>query len=323
MKNNTCVIIPNWNGMPFILDCLESLEGQDHIHDVIVVDNGSSDNSIETIENKYKNSILIKLPKNTGFTGGVNAGISYAIDKDYEYCALLNNDAVVDRNWLSGLVHSLKNNPDVGIATCKLLSSDGKFFDSSGDFLTVRGISFPRDRNIKDIGQRDEVEFVFGASGGASLYRVEMLKQIGLFDEFFFAYFEDVDISFRAQLAGWKIIYYPESVAYHAISKTSSRHGNFGRYHSVKNIPILYLKNMPAKLYWKYLPIHLYMLLRQLASSTLKGHLLLHLRALSTAFIHIPKALVDRRAIQKDKKLSSSQIDKLLIKGRPPKIPNI
>jgi GT2 family glycosyltransferase len=208
-----------------------------------------------------------------------------------------------------------------GIVTCKLLHTDKKHFDSTGDFYTTRGLPFPRDRNQEDRGQRDREESVFSATGGASLYRCEMLRQIGIFDDYFFAYFEDVDISFRARLAGWHVIYQPKSVCYHAISATSSRLGSFSRYHSIKNLPVLYCKNMPAPLFWKYLPLFLYQLARQLAASTAKGLLFVHLRANASSLGHLPATLRDRRRIQKRRILSSREVDALLVHARPPRIP--
>ena len=322
MENNACVIIPNWDGLPFVLDCLGALERQTHRHDVVVVDNGSVDGSINAISKKFPEVHIIALPKNTGFTGGVNTGLRYALENKYEYAALLNNDALPDKDWLKQLVATMEEDPKNGITTCKLLHSDGTYFDSTGDFYTIHGIAFPRDRGVDDKGQRNKQEPVFSATGGASLYRCEMLKNIGIFDDYFFAYFEDVDISFRARLAGWNVIYNPKSICYHAISATSSRLGSFSRYHSVKNLPILYLKNMPALLFWKYLPLFSYRMLRQFAASTLKGLLIIHLKANLASLVHMPTALKDRHRIQKSRVLTSKQVDDLLVHSLPPRIPN-
>lgn len=318
---STLVVIPNWDGLPFVLDCLAALTKQTEAHDVVVVDNGSTDDSVAQIKQQYPKTIIITLPKNTGFAGGVNTGIRYGLEKKYDYIALLNNDATPDKNWLKELVSVLNTHEKVGIATCKLLHADGTHFDSTGDFYSTRGIPFPRDRNLKDTGQRNVLEQVFSATGGASLYRATMLNEIGIFDEYFFAYFEDVDISFRANLAGWDVMYQPKSICYHAISATSSRHGSFSRYHSVKNLPVLYYKNMPAPLFWKYLPGFTYQLARQFASSTQKGLMGAHLKATAKTLQHLPVTLKDRRRIQKNRVLTSKQVEALLIRGLPPKIP--
>jgi len=321
MEKKIAVVIPNWNGMPFVLDCLAALKKQSQPHDVVMVDNGSVDDSLVQIRKHYPEVHIIEFDHNTGFTGGVNAGLQYALENKYEYAALLNNDATPEKNWLKYLVETMESDEVFGVVTCKLLHTDGKYFDSTGDFYTNRGIAFPRGRNIKDTGQYNKQEFVFSATGGASLYRCSMLQNIGLFDDYFFAYYEDVDLSFRAQLAGWRVVYQPKSVCYHATSSTSSRISWFGRYHSVKNIPVLYIKNMPALLFWKYLPLFLYQLCRQFAASIIKKQGVIHLKALWALTKHLPRAFQDRRFIQKTKKLTYKDVDTLLVHSKPPTIP--
>lgn len=319
---NIFVVIPNWNGADLLADCLDSLKTQTQEHTAIVVDNGSVDNSIELIEANYPDVVLLKNSKNLGFAGGVNTGIRYALESKADAIALFNNDAVADKDWLKNLVHAITTT-NAGIVTCKLMRSDKKYFDSTGDFYSVYGIGFPRGRNQEDSGQYDQAEEVFGASGGASLYSAKMLKKIGLFDERFFAYFEDVDISFRAQLADWKVLYEPSSVAYHHVSATSSKLGNFSRYHSIKNFLIIYTKNMPAKLYWKYLPKYLYQFMRTTARSTINFQLHIWLKALIVFLAYLPSILKDRFDIQRSRQLSVSEVDALLYKKRPPVIPDL
>ncbi len=319
---NIFVVIPNWNGADLLADCLDSLKTQTQEHTAVVVDNGSVDNSIELIEAKYPDVVLIKNSKNLGFAGGVNTGIRYALENKADAIALFNNDAVADKDWLKNLARAMKTT-NAGIVTCKLMRSDKKYFDSTGDFYSVYGIGFPRGRNQEDSGQYDQAEEVFGASGGASLYSAKMLKKIGLFDERFFAYFEDVDISFRAQLAGWKVFYEPSSIVYHHLSATSSKLGNFSRYHSIKNFLIIYTKNMPTKLYWKYLPKYLYQFLRTAARSAINFQLHIWLKALVVFLAYVPSILKDRFDIQRSRQLSVSEVDALLYKKRPPVIPDL
>lgn len=317
------VVIPNWNGADMIGECLGALSAQTLDHQVVVVDNGSTDESVSIIKKRFPSVHLICLPQNTGFSGGVNAGISYALEQKADTVALLNNDAVVDKNWLAELSQTLDDKPEVGIVTCKLMRDDHKHFDSTGDCYSIWGMPFPRARNEVDDGQFDKPEFVFSASGGASLYRSSMLEVIGLFDQKFFAYYEDVDISFRAQLAGWKVYYQPLAVAYHKVGATSSKLGSFTRYHATKNFYLLFAKNMPVKLFWKYLPRFLMQACRLAISSGLKGGGLAFVKGTVKAFLILPQVLRDRHDIQSNRKVSVDSIDLLLYKHRPPIVPKL
>lgn len=306
------MVIPNWNGADFIADCLFSLEKQTKKHTVLVVDNGSVDNSIELVEKNFPKAVIIRNDKNLGFAGGVNKGLDHALKNGAKFVALFNNDAVASPDWLENLVSSAKKDKTIGIVTGKLLTNDGKQFDSTGECYSIAGFPFPRDRNLADKGQRNEGEYIFGASGGASLYRTEALNQIGLFDEKFFAYYEDVDISFRMQLAGWKVFYEPKAVAHHKISATSSRVKNFTRYHATKNIFILYFKNMPGWLLLKYLPLFLVKSCLLFGSSLIKLKPHIWLKGFLAFLALFPKVLRDRSAVQHSRQATTSHIDALL-----------
>ncbi len=312
------VIVPNWNGVAFLSECLNSIGSQVGKDGIIVVDNGSVDGSIEIVENKFPDVQLIKLDKNYGFAGGVNRGIEAAIIDGATYIALFNNDAIAEPNWLQNLVARMDASPKAAIVTSKILHLDDKRLDSTGDFYSVYGFSFPRGRDEEDSGQYDNDTNVFAASGGASLYRVSALKEIGLFDEAFFAYYEDVDISFRARLAGWEVLYEPAAIVRHAIGGTSSKYGNFTRFHTIKNFFYLYYKNMPVKLYLKYLPKFMFAYVLLLGKDILKLRLGTHLRAVGVALAHLPEMAVKRHGIQSRRKITVSQLDTMLYKEMPP-----
>jgi GT2 family glycosyltransferase len=317
------VVIPNWNGADLIAECLESLQKQSLKSEIVVVDNGSVDESVSIIQAHFPDVHLVRLPENTGFSGGVNTGIEYAMSQNADAIALFNNDAVAEKSWLAELVRVMDENPEAGIITCKLIRADGLHLDSTGESYSVWGMPFPRGRNQKDKGQYDEQEAVFGATGGASLYRASMLREIGLFDQRFFAYYEDVDISFRAQLAGWKVVYTPTAVAYHHVSATSSKLGSFTRYHATKNFYLLYIKNMPGILFWKYLPRFVLQGCRLAASSFLRGSGWAYLQGYARAMLNVGHALRERRRIQQSRKVTTTYIDGLLYKQRPPRIPGL
>lgn len=322
-KPSVAIIIPNWNGSDVISQCLASLELLKHPADIIVVDNGSTDNSVEIIKSKHPKITLLEFADNAGFAGGVNRGIKYALEHNYSYVALFNNDAVAKKDWLSELVNQFDTNEKIGIVTGKLMRSDKIHIDSTGDFYTIWGLPYPRGRNQKDEGQYNKVEEVFGASGGASLYKAELFKDIGLFDEDFFAYYEDVDISFRAQMAGWKIVYTPKAIAYHAVGGTSSKMGDFTRFHSAKNFLLLYARNMPTGLYWKYLAVFSIQLLRMFISSTLRGKPIPFIKgSLSALKLHSKTKDIRLDRLSKQK-VSDEYIDSMLVHSRPPRIPTI
>lgn len=322
MKTKVVVVIPNWNGDDFIAKCLQSLELQSLKPDILVVDNGSTDKSVEIIKKGFRSVKLLEFQDNAGFAGGVNRGIKPSLD-NYDYIALFNNDAVADKNWLEYLVEAGDNHKDVGIITGKFMRQDKKHLDSTGDFYTMWGMPFPRGRNQVDNGQFDKPEYVFGATGGASLYRTKTLKSIGVFDEDFFAYFEDVDISLRAQLAGWKVYYQPKAIAYHYVGGTSGKLGDFARYHSIKNYYLVLKKNLPWQLLLVYSPFIVLQSIRLLITSLIKSRNLVYFRALGKVIKLTPSTYRKRKQIQKNRAISVGEVNKLISKQFPPIIPKI
>jgi len=319
----TSVVIPNWNEKKLLGDCLDSLLGQTEKASIIVVDNGSTDGSQAYIKDRYPEVVLVELDKNYGFAGGVNAGIKKALSIGADFVALINNDAVAEKNWLEQLLQAALKEPKNGIITSKILMMDKKHLDSTGDFYSMWGMPFPRGRNEVDNQQYDSLTDVFSASGGASLYRAQLFRQVNFFDEDFFAYFEDVDISFRAQLAGWKVCYEPTAIVYHHVNATSSKLGNFSLYHSSKNFVLLYAKNMPPRLYIKYLPLFTLQLSRLFVSSLLRGKATTFIKGILAAIRLHPRTVKKRRAIQASRKVSVGYIDSMLYHHRPPRPPKL
>lgn len=312
------VVVPNWNGAGRMRACLDSLNAQSQKHVAVVVDNGSVDESVNLIEKEYPEVILIKHDKNRGFAGGVNSGIRQAMDNGAGFVALLNNDAVADKDWLKRLAAFLTDHPEAGIVTSKILESDGKMLDSTGDIYTSWGLPYPRGRDETDNKQYDKDIWIFAASGGASLYRVKMLEQIGLFDEDFFAYYEDVDISFRAQLAGWKVGYEPAAIVLHQISATSSQIKGFATYHTLKNLPLLLWKNVP----WKLMPTvwpRLVLINAGIAARALaRGYFAAFFKGIFMGTVLWPKKLVERNKIQRSRKVSTDYIKGMMTYNLPP-----
>jgi GT2 family glycosyltransferase len=312
------VVIPNWNGKDSLGDCLDSLLAQTLPARIIVVENGSTDGSLEFVREKYPSVELVVHEKNLGFDGGVNSGIRRAMELGDEFVALFNNDAVAEKNWLKNLLAALENNHKAGIATSKIMSIDGEHLDSTGDLYTIWGLPFPRGRGEKVSDEYDNDTLVFGASGGASLYRIEMFEKIGLFDEDFFAYYEDTDISFRAQLSGWKVVYAPKAVVYHQIGATSGKIKDFTTYQTIKNLPWVVWKNVPGTLLPTVLPRFTLAYLSFVARAVQRGQIKAAVKGLSWSLIKLPKKLIERRRIQKNKQVSTQYISSIMLHDLPP-----
>lgn len=313
------VIIPNWNGGEWVTEALDSLEEQTFKDfKIIVVDNGSTDGSNRLIKRRYPGVEIIQLDRNYGFAGGVNRGIETALAEKTEFIALFNNDAVAEQNWLKWLIESAETNPLIGAVGSKQLRGDRQTIDSTGDFYSVWGLPFPRGWGELDSGQYDDKVKIFAAPGAACLYRAEMLRQVGSLDEDFFAYWEDVDLSFRARLAGWKVTFQPKAIIYHRVNATSANMGHFARYHTSKNFVYLYLKNMPGWLAWKYLPRFLGGFAMMSANSILRGQGAAMLQAWTQIILKFPATLAKRHRIQKGRRVKPSEIDRLLYRQIPP-----
>ena len=302
-----------------------SLKQQSLACDIIVVDNGSVDESLDILRPMATRHeiILIELPKNTGFTGGTNAGLQYALNHHYEAVASFNNDAVADKKWLEFLYKRLKSDPKIATVTGKILSRDGHEIDSTGDLLTSWGLPYPRGRGESNSKKYDDQTDILGASGGATLYRADALRQVGLFDQDFFAYYEDIDLSLRTRLAGWTIKFEPRAFVLHATSSTGNRVRGFTTKQTMKNLPWILIKNFPARLFWRTYPRFALAHLMFFAKAVIDGRGWWALRGVVISIVKTPKKLIERRAIQKNRKITPAQLDALLLHDLPPNATNL
>lgn len=252
LKPIVSIIVLNWNGKQYLETILSSLLQQTYPHiEIIFVDNGSCDGSIEFVKSKYPGVIIIEHPKNLGFAMGVNSGIMASNGK---YIATINNDAQADKDWIANLLRVIDSDPDIGCCASKMLRFyERDIIDSTGILVYQNGNAYDRGARDKDSGQYNSQEEVFGACAGAALYKKEMFDEIGHFDNSYFAYLEDVELSFRMHLFGWKCIYVPEAVIYHIHSATSQEASPF---------KIFYLERNKLWNMWKYFPVK--MLIMQL-----------------------------------------------------------
>jgi len=246
-KPAVSVIIVNWNGRHLLDDCLGSLRAQRFLNfEIILVDNGSQDGSVEFVRERYPQVKLVQLTKNRGFAGGNNAGISIAAGK---YIALLNNDTKTDPEWLGQLIAVAETTPSAGMWASKILSYDDPvIIDNTGLMIYRDGLARGRGRLETDKGQYDEQGEVLLPSGCAALYRKAVLDEIGLFDEDFFAYADDVDLGLRFRLAGWGCVYVPTAKVYHKYSSSSSAYSPLKAFLVERNRIWVLLKYYPAEL---------------------------------------------------------------------------
>lgn len=218
------VIIVNWNGIKFLKPCLDSVFNQSFDGlEVILVDNGSTDESVEFIETNYKEVIVVENGENLGFAEANNIGFSKSSG---DYVLALNNDTVLEVNFFTNLLHAIeKSDKSTTMFAPKILSiTDKETIDSVGGLLVSRcGIAKGKGRNEKDIGQYDGPA-AFIPSGCAALYKKSMLDEIGVFDRDFFAYCEDTDLGLRAIRAGYKSMNVPDAVVYHHYSGTTGKY---------------------------------------------------------------------------------------------------
>ncbi|SKB76715.1 hypothetical protein SAMN06296386_10545 [Lachnospiraceae bacterium] len=243
--NQVTVIIPNYKGADCIRPCLDSLRKQDFMeYDLIVVDNHSDDGSDDIVEKEYPEAKLIRLADNFGFSRAVNEGIKAS---KTPYVLLLNNDTTADPAFVRKMAEAIKESDSIFSVSAKMLQM--KFpdrIDGAGDLYSAWGWAFARGKGKKSSRYTKKCD-VFASCGGAAIYSRKILDEIGWFDEFHFAYLEDVDIGYRARIMGYRNVYEPEAVVWHMGSGTTgSRYNDFKVRISARNNMYVVMKNMPT-----------------------------------------------------------------------------
>jgi GT2 family glycosyltransferase len=313
------IIIPNYNGLENLKCVLQSLKAQS-VKDcgIIIVDNGSTDDSVKFVESEYINVIVIKNKTNLGFSKAVNIGIKYSLEKNNpDYILLLNNDIELEKDFIEKGLNTFTNVKEADFIACKMLNFYKRdIIDDTGDFIRKSGgIPMARGHGEKDEGQYNKPEFIFGACAGAAFYKSELFKKTGLFDEDFFAYLEDVDLSFRFRLAGYKCYYNPEIICYHKRRETTNRFDGWETFYTEKNLVALRLKNYPFWLYIKYSPLFFLARVKRFIKYTgsiyPKGTFGYAVKGYLKGLREIPKSLAKRKIIQMNKKVNSKYIGKI------------
>src|SRR5437867_686119 len=218
------VVVLNWNGRDSIRQCLRSVLHQTYAaYRVVVVDNASTDGSLDIIRDEFSEVTLVPLPENLHFARGTNAGLREALrDPECAFIGTLNNDTRVDPEWLAELVRMA--GARVGMVASKMVFIDRpNILNSTGVSIGPDGSAMDRGWNSVDEGQFDQAVDVFGPSAGAALYRRDVLDSVGLFDEDFFAYYEDLDLAWRTRLGGWEARFAPRALAKRREREATSR----------------------------------------------------------------------------------------------------
>ncbi len=311
------VIIPNYNGLRFLDRCLSALHRQTYPQEqleIILVDDASTDASVQYVRDAYPSLRVLSLAHNSGLAVACNRGVEAARG---EVVLLLNNDTEVDPRWVEALVDALEANPWAGAAASKMLLFDRRrVLHSAGDMVGVDGI--PRNRGVweEDRGQYDADRVVFGGCGGAVAYRRDVWEALDGFDEDLFMYLEDVDLAWRMQLRGWGTIYAPDARVYHHLSATGG--GTLSSFYTGRNTIWVIAKNMPAPLLRRYGP-QILAAQGRIAREALRAwrgeSARARLRGQIAGLLGLPRIWRKRRLVQRQRRRPLDELEALLLRG--------
>jgi GT2 family glycosyltransferase/glycosyltransferase involved in cell wall biosynthesis len=261
MHPRISVVIVNLNGRALLADCLDALEAQDYPQDrveTVLVDNGSTDDSVSFVRQAYPRVRVVEAGRNLGFAGGNNLGARVATG---DYLALINNDAQADPRWLGAMLKALEEQSEIACAASKILDQDGETVDFVGPAMNLYGRAFHIDEGMPVApGYYDKPRELLAPCGGAMMIRRDVFREVGGFDEDYVAYFEDLDLGWRLWLYGYKVLFVPDAVVYHKQHQTGARFPVEQRYAlSEANALRTVIKNYEEKSLWHILPFSLFM----------------------------------------------------------------
>ena len=310
---NVSVIIVNWNGGDLLLDCLAHLQAQSLAADkILLMDNGSTDGSAHKAALIPGISVHF-LNENLGFAKANNLAIQKC---DTEWVALLNPDALADKDWLYNLMQATQENQDIAVfgSQQRLLNTPDRL-DGTGDNYHISGLIWRSGHENLFYEHNIDNNNIFSPCACAALYKRSALDAVGGFDEDFFCYVEDVDLGFRLQLQNYQARYVPKAIVYHAGSaSTGGKHSEFSLYHGHRNLVWTFIKNMPTLLFWPLLPLHLLLNLVTILYFSYRGQTRMICKAKYDALLGIPKMWRKRQKVQANKKVASVKIWSLLNK---------
>jgi len=312
---SVAVLIVNWNGGELLRRCLESLRRQRRRPGrIIIVDNASSDGSLERVADLLDGVEVIRLHDNQGFARANNIGAAAA--RGFDGLALLNPDAFPDPGWLEALVGAAEDHPDVAMFASQMrLAETPDRLDGTGDSYHVSGRAW-RNGHGAPVSSWPSIDTdVFAPCAAAALYRRDAFEDVAGFDEKFFCYFEDVDLAFRLRLRGYRCMYVHAAVVNHVSSGLSGYRSDFAVYHGERNMVWTFIKNMPAPLLWRYLPQHVTLNLAALLFYPWRGQGRAVWRAKFDAICGLPDVLRQRRLVQRRRRVDLPVLRGALLHG--------
>jgi GT2 family glycosyltransferase len=309
MSERVSAMVLNYNGRHLLETALPSFAKQTYGDcAVYVVDNGSTDDSLEWLQQNWPQVQVVSLPRNVGVTAALNVCVDAARG---ELIGLFNNDIECEPQAVAELVAALDAHPEAGSACAKLVDfHDRTVIDGAGDLYRWTGEANRRGQGERDRGQYERPQAVFGACGGAALYRRTAFDEVGRFDERFGAIYEDVDWSFRAQLLGWSCRYVPQAVVYHMGSATLGRElSDFTLYQNLRNGIWVVAKNYPASALVRRAPSLLRWQLLNLLWTARPRRVHVWLRVWRDALRGMPGVLARRREIQRTRRAGRRELE--------------
>jgi len=300
------IVIVNWNGRQHLEGCLTAVAAQQGVEtETILVDNGSSDDSVRFVRDRFAWVRIVALGENRGFAGGNNAGVREARG---QYIVFLNNDTVPEAGWLHALIRGRAEGGDTALASSRIVyAHDPRVIDSAGDGLLRWGGAFKRLHGASTEAASQSRE-VFGVCGAACVIPKTVFEELGGFDEDFFVSHEDVDLSYRARLLGYSCRYVADAIVRHHGSATLGRISDTAVFHGQRNLEWMYFKNTPGWLLFRTLPGHAVYTAAAALHFARVGRLWTFTRAKAAAVAGMPRLLGKRARVQRTRRVGVDAI---------------
>ena len=309
------VVVVNFNGSATIGKCLQAIRQQTRQADaVVIVDNASTDDSLDLIAKEFPEFDLLAQETNLGFAAANNLAVK--MYPDYDWIAMVNPDAWPEETWLQTMLQGLADWPHTDMLSCRLVNAQNSdLLDGTGDIYHASGLSWRRDYGKSISKQRSPEETVFSPCGAAAFYRLKRFVELGGFDESFFCYHEDVDLAFRMRLTGSTCVHLDHARVFHVGSGTSGKDSDFSVYYGHRNLVWTFFKNMPSSLLFLYLFQHFVLNVVSVLLYSFRGRPGVILRSKWNAFADLKRVLKQRKIIQSGRTIETAQIKEAIKRG--------